>query len=148
VTEASPRPRYETPQDRSNEHIAVAKFAAKFKLFVDWRNADTGQTILTNTAGQVVAYVETKYRNMPAFKYTTLNISMRKIEHAQRAWDMTGKPTLLLVQFVDKLMVVQLYPYPFNQPFQIVQWGRTDRGDPKDVEPAATIPMGIFREIR
>jgi hypothetical protein len=140
------RPRYEVPTDRANEYQVLARFAQEWELFIDYRNAETGLTLLLDKQGNPVLFAEVKCRNNPAFKFETLNISVKKIAHAERQWQINHLPTLLIVQFTDHTLCTQLHPV--KVPFPVGLWGRDDRNDPADIEPAAKIPMSRFRSIR
>lgn len=146
MTATATRPRYETPIDRANEYKALAKFAETFEVFIGPRISETGFSVLQDKLGNVVMYAEVKTRNNTAFKYPSLNLSMRKIAHAKKVWDNNHKPTVLIVQFTDRLMFTKLYP--LKKPFSVKQWGRDDRNDPQDIEPSAEIFMGKFMEVR
>jgi hypothetical protein len=139
------RPRYEEPEDRANEYTALAKFAATWDVFIGPRNTETGLTLLQNKQGVPIIFVETKCRRNTSYKYPSLKISTKKIKHAQQVWTKSRVPTVLLIQFTDRLMFTKLYP--LKKPFPTTMWGRADRGDPYDIEEAVEIHIGKFREI-
>jgi len=139
------RPRYEQPGDRANEYAALARFGARYNVLIGPRIAETGFTVLQDNSGRPVAYVEVKCRTHNAFKFETLNLSYRKVDHAKRIWQREQLPTLLLVRFTDRVMVTKLHPRKKDLRTRI--WGRDDRGDPEDMELCVEITMGKFTEV-
>lgn len=139
------RPRYEVPIDRANEYAAISQLAARWDLFIEPRDANTGLTLLRERNGTAALFVETKCRNIPSYQYRSLKISTRKVAHAADVWNKSQLPTVLLVRFTDRLMFTKLYP--LKTPFPVCVWGRADRGDPQDIENAVEISIAKFKDV-
>jgi hypothetical protein len=75
-------------------------------------------------------------------------ISLGKIMAARRLSEASQLPSFLLVQWTDpKLWNYDVCGYVRLDSlldFKIAVGGRTDRGDPQDIEPVALIPIGEF----
>lgn len=139
------RPQYEAAEDRANEFSALSKFARAWDVFIGPRDETTGATFLHNKDGSPVVFAEVKCRRIPSFRYRSLKLSAKKVAHAKAAWTTTSIPTVLVVQFVDRLMFTKLYP--LKTPLPECVWGRSDRGDPEDIEKAVEISMDKFLEV-
>ncbi len=92
--------------------------------------------------GAPVAWCEVKCRDHDFNHYPTLMISMRKFT-AAAIW---GKvlPVFLFVGFRGG--VIAYVPLPGVE-HTMAEGGRTDRGDPKDIEPCAYIAMDEFKSV-
>jgi hypothetical protein len=135
------RPTYETAADLANE--------AGLLQFIAERAGCTAHKIPKRyhsdhamvRGGEVVAFVEAKCRTFPSTKFPTYMLSLEKVL-AARAFLGAGKNAFLAVRWSDnRVATVNLA----RCVFKVVVGGRTDRGDPDDIEPVAMIPLSEFK---
>tara|TARA_R110002167_G_scaffold17816_4_gene67673 strand:+ start:79 stop:528 length:450 start_codon:yes stop_codon:yes gene_type:complete len=93
--------------------------------------------------GIVVAYVEIKNRTNRHDHYPTYMISSKKIAHGLNAAAMLRIKFLLVVQFTNALMFVDVA----KAKFVLNIGGTTARNDEQDIEIVAKIQMNEFRKI-
>ena len=136
------RPRYESPEDVTNEFSAIGKFAALFPGATVTRLSDEGRgfaMLYKGTEAKLV--VDVKTRTNSVYKYPTFMISKSKYD-ALRAYAARGITAGLLVQWVDMLGFA-LVPVEHTTS----RGGRYDRGDIKDIEEVVLIPVSKFERV-
>lgn len=97
---------------------------------IDWAVTDRNEP---------VAWAECKRRYNPHDQYPTLILSLAKYMHGMELAERTGLPFLIIVEFDDGIRFCKHEVMP-----PIVWGGRSDRGDPQDMEPMVDIPMSKF----
>lgn len=136
------RPRYETREDLTREaelsRVASKKFNCTFSKMPDRYGLDFCAT----RDGRVVCFAEVKVRTTPFSMYQTYMISLGKVMAARNLAGVTGLPSLLIVGWSDAWGQTRLDIDPWVGSISV--GGRTDRGDPQDIEPVVMIPMSAF----
>ena len=136
------RTRYERPEDVANEYAAIAKFSVLFPGAEVTRLSDEGHafTVLSKK-GAAKVVVEIKTRHISSVKYPTFMISKQKYD-ALCALHEKGLRCGILVQWTDKLGFATV---PTEYTTNV--GGRTDRGDPRDIEPMVYINTKRFERV-
>lgn len=136
------RPRYETSEDLTREddfsRVVGKKFNCSFSKMPDRYGLDFCLT----RGGVATAFAEIKVRSNPRGKYPTYMISLSKVTSANVLNASTGLPCFLLVRWTDCWGYVRIDGMIAQGNVGI--GGRTDRGDPQDMEPVYLIPMSSF----
>jgi hypothetical protein len=89
---------------------------------------------------RVVGVVEVKVRGRA---YETLLLSLHKLQALQRC-ARSGLRAWVLVSVPEGVYAQRIRP---DEPVDVRWGGRTDRGDPQDVEPVAHLPMAAMRRV-
>lgn len=133
-------PQYESEADRQVEASmwGMLEEALGGKLYklpqqygLDW--------MLATHDGIVLKWVELKARSHPYGTYDRYSISMSKVQRALAMEELTGKPSILVVRYLNAVYVA--YFRSFLQHGEILVGGRKDRDDPQDVEPMWHLPV-------
>jgi hypothetical protein len=136
------RPRYEMPKDLTREaefsRVVGQKFYCTFSKMPDRYGLD----FCMLRDGAVTAFAEVKVRSNPRDKYPTYMIALSKVMSANGLNAATGLPCFLLVRWTDCWGYVRLDGKVEQGSLSV--GGRTDRGDPQDVEPVSLIPTSRF----
>lgn len=133
------RPVYESEQDLFNERQLAVKAERAWRCEMVKQSKFNQFDYAAVRDGRVVAFVEMRVRSTPLRKYPTMILSANKLQAAQAMHMATGLPCLFLVQWTDVAGFVSM----LNQ-YPVIMGGRTDRGDPADIEALATIPTEDF----
>jgi hypothetical protein len=89
---------------------------------------------------RVIGVVEVKIRGRA---YETLMLSLHKLQ-ALRRYAGSGLRAWLLVSVPAGVYAKRIRP---DEPIDVRWGGRTDRGDPQDVEPVVHLPMATMRRV-
>jgi hypothetical protein len=135
------RPTYETDETRAREaKIAlrcVSLWGVAFqKLPISYR-LDYALTTLDGRA--ILGFCEIKTRETLAGEHPTYKVSASKWLEARRWYVLAKLRTVLVVQHLDIAVwydLAEMYP-------RFEMWGRSDRGDSQDREPALVIPSSF-----
>lgn len=92
--------------------------------------------------GVVTAFAEMKVRSNPRDRYPTYMIALSKVMSANSLNAATGLPCFLLVRWTDCWGYVRVDGRIEHGSLGV--GGRSDRGDPQDMEPVFLIPMSRF----
>ena len=137
------RPLYETSGDRVAEKEIISKAEEAWGVKATKMPMKYKLDYALLRGGEVKAFAEVK--NRPKFNYPTYLLSLDKWSKAIALSESTGKPSVLVVRLVDKVMY-----YVFSKsdlPMEIREGGRWDRGDEDDIEPVVLIPIGKFKQV-
>ena len=141
------QPRYETQQDRDNEAAMIQRAFSRInpvatklppQYAVDWLLE------YVKDDQKRRAWVECKERSFKMAGFTTYMMSLHKYMKGMQLASWSGYPFILLVQWTDALGMILLNEH---DPMPIEIGGRTDRGDPLDVEPVVMIPTHKFKVV-
>jgi Holliday junction resolvase-like predicted endonuclease len=135
---------YESELDRQNE-AKVAEYLeqvwnCKFKKTVDLECIDG---VVFTSDKKLAALIEIKKRNNASNKYPTYMISAQKWRNAMELVNKYEVPCMLVVEFTNGIFATKL-----KNDYVIQAGGRFDRGDAKDIEECAYIPMSDFRMVK
>ena len=135
--------RRETAEDRSKED-EVAEYVARIWKCEQFSNGELAHIDRSFTrAGKLVALVEIKCRNVAKDAYPTYMISYRKVKDGLFQAGMDRVPFILVVKWLNSIGWVKIE----ERGLIIRPGGRTDRGDPADIEDCVHIPIASFREV-
>jgi hypothetical protein len=135
------RQEYESPEDIIAERAALDRACEVWKCTAEKLPMKYELDYLLLREKRGVAWLEIKSRTNVRLAYPTYMIALSKIMAARRLSDASQLPSFLLIQWSD------VCGYIRNDSlldFEIAFDGRTDRGDPDDIEPVALIPLGEF----
>jgi hypothetical protein len=136
------RPTYESYQNVSEELQIAATFCevfgCKYEQYPPLHHLNGKFTV----GGRTAAVVEIKQRRNKSTTYPTLMISAAKCANGRDWGQKENAPFILLVKFTDGLFMTKA-----TRKYQEAIGGRTDRGDPNDLERCAYIPMEKFYRV-
>jgi hypothetical protein len=140
------RPLYETAQDLAHEAEIIEAVVSglgydhALKLSraygLDWALV---------RGGRVGGYAEVKDRDLAFGVPGGYYIALLKSMAARVITATTGRPCWLVVRFSDGGVRIADFRAAINS--AVVEHGRTDRGDPHDIEPCAAIPWEAFEPL-
>lgn len=140
---------YETDSDRGRQNTARVYLETIWgcEIHTNPRFYETDWTFLKDN--KVKAFGEFKYRNYSYEKLDSMggiNLSLHKHMALCHLHILTLMPALLVIQLPTIDNVPQFYYNKLVLPNipKISVWGRKDRGDRQDIEPAVQIPMDGF----
>lgn len=133
---------YETEEDKSNEASVREYVAARMELLAKETDALEDVDAHFFKYNSRVAIVEIKCRTNASTTYKTYLISHSKLARGWMLSQIHHCAFYLIVKFTDKIMMTQI-----RQRYETIIGGRTDRGDAKDMEKCALIPMAEFWEV-
>lgn len=143
------RERYETAEDVENEEIIVRdinrELGTKSHKLPDSDRFDFA--LVGINSEELYAFVEVKTRSRSKSEFSTYMISTKKIIEAIYLKMVTGKLTILVVNWLDTtgyLVLNDLVDEFGNRKYQVRLGGRNDRNDIYDTEIIAYIPMSLF----
>ena len=136
---------YEKPEDIVAERTALDNACEVWKCTAEKLPIRYELDYLLLREGRGVAWLEIKSRTNPRTEYPTYMIALTKIMAARRLSEASQRPSFLLVQWTDACGYIR---NDSLLDFKIAFDGRTDRGDPDDLEPVALIPIGDFARLR
>jgi hypothetical protein len=93
----------------------------------------------------VVGFAEIKDRTLPFAFGDGYYISLQKALKAEQLSTLTGLQCVLVVRFSDRL--IRRAFFARHQRDRLIIAGRTDRGDPLDIEPHVIIPWDAFKGL-
>jgi len=135
---------YESKQDLQNEDGVANALAEKWKCeqkkLGELSHIDRG----LYREGRLSAYVEIKCRNNAHDKYPDYMIDAHKLGAGLWVSHYDGLPFFLVIRFTDGIYYHRVTDESLRT--QGVG-GRTDRGDPLDVEMCTYIPMERFQKL-
>lgn len=100
--------------------------------------------------GEVTFILEIKCRTNSMKEYSTYMLSAGKIAHGLMYANLARVHFILAVQFTDAEMFCDITSLDASME-KIIKYGvggRTDRGDPQDIEMVGYIPMDRFSPVR
>jgi len=142
------RPLYETPDDLRNESELISRAEEEWDCSLHKLDGfrDGVDFIALDRAGKGVCWVEVKCRRSVDWvqidKWGGYLLSCHKYENAIQKAESTYMPFVLLVS--DKYGDARFCVIRERESFDVVLGGRTDRNDPKDIEPVILIPAERF----
>jgi hypothetical protein len=137
------RPIYENAQSLEAEAALARVIEAAFGCVLRKLERKFGLDFVAMRNERGAAFIEAKVRTNAMGRYPTYMVSMHKAIYAESIQRVTGLPTLLVVQWTDAIGYA-----PLGEQYPISFMGRTDRGDPADVEPVCLIPIEQFKRIK
>jgi len=140
------RPIYETEKDRQAEMEIAHEFVrAKWNCEV-LKNPIQYRVdfALLRPPLLVFAWAEIKTRGHAKGHFPTFLLSLEKVIRAKELARETGKPAFLIVKWTDHVGWMDFQEIRADEwPIEI--GGRSDRGDPQDLEPCVMIPIRFFK---
>lgn len=148
------RPFYESKIDRTQEQsvkwLLENGLIGKGYKAVKLRPQDRVDfCLLKNGTKDIWAWVEVKSRKVSVATYPSYFLSLSKWLVGLALARETGRPFFLVFKFIDKIVYINS---DWVVGINARRWwpelgGRTDRGDPADIEPLALIDAGWFKEL-
>lgn len=142
------RPQYQTVDDVSNE-VNLMRVAYPDRKALKLPRSYSADYWLPGTNGLPPVVVECKQRSAAYGEYDTYMISLGKFMRCKEMADFIGGLFDIVVGWGDGAVAVAQIRYrkcdPF--PYTIKPGGRTDRGDPADIEPMVHIGIRSFKEL-
>lgn len=133
---------YETADDLRNEAVAIATLCEALQCTSAKMPLRSRADAVLVKDGEARTIVEFKQRKVRRRAYDTYMIGKAKYD-ALLAWRDHGFKSVLLVQWRDELAYVLL---PVEH--EVAEGGRTDRGDPRDIEAVVHIPTDAFTTVK
>lgn len=136
------RPWYETDPNKVEEkkfsNVVATTFRCNFrKLPVQY-----GLDFSMYGNRELVGFAEMKCRTNPVRAYPTYMVSTKKYDAASKLNAQFGLPCYLFVRWTDRWGCTEIHT--MRDGVEVGAGGRTDRGDPQDVEQVAYIPLSHF----
>jgi len=143
------RPRYETKDD-VNAEDAVAAVAGPILncTFKKLSEIHYGVDFAMRQGRLFFGYAEVKRRRIKHHDFTTYVVSMAKFTWGLALADRAAVPFVLLVQYDDALVCYDATAIAAAGLVTVEMGGRSDRGDPKDIEPMAHMPVDSGRVLK
>ena len=137
------RPKYEQAIDLQNE-LSVAKLLKRHNYSLHKLPVQYGIdcAIHCDQDDCIVGFGEIKTRTFEMNKYPTAMVNLHKVVRARHLTETTGLPSYLIVLWTDALARIS-----FASDFSLQMGGRTDRGDPQDVDVCAYYPIESFKVL-
>lgn len=129
--------RYNTARDDVNMRRLVGAWADGFGQGVSVEYTSDGCEHDANVyrGGQLIAVVEAKQRTCRFAQYPTYIISEAKINYLRNV----GVPAFLVIGWTDRAGFTKV-----REGYSRAMGGRSDRGDPNDIEMMCHLPMSQF----
>ena len=138
-------PAYETKANLLDEEHAISSWLSRHpKLTYAKTPKFYPFDFYTMKDGVAQSFVEVKVRRADVSKYGSLIVSLQKLAAIGQYTDLTGIPSIILLHDENGLHSWRLTPGYLS----VQRAGRTDRGDPNDMEPCVHIPFKAFHFIR
>ena len=102
--------------------------------------------VIEPKTSDIMGYVEVKRRSHAHGRYRQYMITQSKYFRARDVLAYTGRPTFLLVSFVDAILITCLSDLRPAQ-FSLRMGGRTDRDDPNDLDPCIFFDISLFQLV-
>lgn len=127
------RPFYETREQRERED-AVAAFVAGLRgcTQAPFPPGSGIDRVLISSDGSVRALLEIKTRNTPSSAFETYCCSLERVTFLWNVSERLRVPVVLAIDWTDALGLIDPAKAPVER---VEEGGRTDRGDPRDIEP-------------
>ena len=135
---------YETDGDRSKEESAKAVLEMAWGAVFHKLPVKYGADWIAVRGGKAVAVLEYKNRPHGHLKYDTYLISLHKWMTVRQVAAEANVRAFLVVEFTDGLYWAEM----MDGIGETGVGGRTDRGDPDDVEPCQFVPLSCFTKLR
>jgi hypothetical protein len=137
------RPKYETAYDLANETTAQEVIEAEFKCKLHKLPVSYHADWVATRNNKVVAVIEFKKRTVDKNRYATTFIFVDKWMNGIRLSDTMAVPFMLFIEWTDGLY----WHHVGSTPVEFTMGGRTDRGDPQDIQPSVHIPVTAFKKV-
>lgn len=137
------RPIYEGQGDRDAERVISDALRRSWRCDLQPTPTLAPVDYLARRDGKLVALVEIKARKNTMGAYPTYMISASKLLTMRSLSEMLGVPSIIVVGWSDKIG----WAAPDNVT-DLTVGGRSDRGDSRDKELVAHIPISSFRVIQ
>jgi hypothetical protein len=142
---SSNRPFYESSDDRQRERSMAAAIA--LNLGLDWaKNKPSFEldfSFFDPRDQKICLFMEYKRRRVSFQTYPSIKIAANKLIAAKRYRAALKIDCVLVVEYDNTVQWLNLDA----QPDAVVLWGRTDRNDPQDIEPAVELENYRFRPL-
>lgn len=142
------RPLYETDKDLEKERTLALFFENIFECKLKKLPIRYHLDFAIERQDFIVGFLEVKVRNQTFDQIANMGgyrISFAKWCAAEEMCRVAGVSFILLVGFSDQVRYVRITNFKHDG---LVWWGRQDRGDLQDMEPAAVINMDKFVRLR
>lgn len=142
------RPLYETESNLEKEREIALFFSAAYNCTLHKLPIRYHLDFAVESLGRIQAFMEVKVRNHTfeqIGKMGGYRLSFAKWCAAEQMSRVSGLPFLLLVGYTDQVRYARIDDFRHDG---IVWWGRQDRGDSQDMEPAVIISNERFVMVR
>lgn len=142
------RPLYETEANLEKERSIALLFEQAYKCTLRKMPIRFHLDFAAERQGRVAAFVEiktTKYTIDQHEDFGGFKISLAKWCAAEQMCRVGGVPFVLLVGFPDQVRYARIDEFRHDG---LVWWGRQDRKDPQDMEPAVVLNTNRFVMVR
>lgn len=136
------RQKYETDADLMNEKDVANKIASARGYMMQKLAPMSRMDYAAFSTEGLKAFIEIKRRKVLRSKYDTVMLGMEKVLWARQVSKHFGVKSYFFVQWNDVLGYVCL-----DNDCELDMGGRTDRGDPLDVELLAYFKISDFKEL-
>lgn len=144
----SMRPLYETESNLEKERSLALFFEQTYQCTLRKLPIRYHLDFAIERNGQIVGFVEVKVRNQTFDQIKKMGgykLSFAKWCAAEQMCKVSGLAFVLLVGFSDQVRYARIDDFMHDG---IVWWGRQDRGDAQDMEPAVIISNERFVMVR
>lgn len=142
------RPLYETQANLEKERSTALLFEQAYQCTLRKMPIKFNLDFAAERNGRIVAFVEVKNRTCPFERYEDFGgykLSFAKWCNAEQMCRVGGVPFVLLVGFLDQVRYARIDEFRHDG---LVWWGRQDRGDAQDMEPAVILNTNRFVMVR
>ena len=137
------RPMYETSESLKNENEVASRISSAWNTKLNKLPIKYRVDYAAERNGKIVAWIEVKTRKYNMNDFDSFMLSLDKYNASVQLGSITNLPVTLVVRWKDKIGYADL----LHCRGVIKMGGRKDRGDPQDIQPAAYIPIDVFREL-
>lgn len=139
------RPHYESQKNRDDESEVIEIFAEAYDYDYQ-RQEDRRRANYFCYRGDTLCLIaEVKCRSTDKHEYPTVMIPLAKWNAGCRLSEKYGVPYALVISWADTIGALTNRMATYDR---VGQGGRTDRGDPKDVERMVYFDVDKFRRLR
>lgn len=142
------RPLYETEANLEKERALALFFEQTYQCTLRKMPIRYHLDYAIEQNGRILGFIEVKARNQ-TFEHITkmggYKLSFGKWCAAEQMCRVAGKSFILLVGFADQVRYARVDDFRHDG---MVWWGRQDRGDSQDMEPAVLLSMDRFVMVR
>jgi hypothetical protein len=142
------RPLYETESNLEKERSLALFFEQTFECTLRKLPIRYHLDFAIERSGQIVGFVEVKVRNHTFEQIKKMGgykLSFGKWCAAEQMCRVSGCAFVLLIGFTDQVRYARIDDFQHDG---LVWWGRQDRGDAQDMEPAVVISSERFVMVR
>ena len=136
------RPIYETKEDVAKEEYVARRITEARGYMMVKLPRLSHMDYAAFTTEKMKAFIEIKCRKNTMARYDSMMVGMDKVLYARNVYQHFGINSFLFVQWTDALGYVS-----FQEDCTIDLGGRTDRGDPNDVNLHAYFDISKFRGL-